>query len=191
METKLSSTRVKKALAICVIALVGLTTGAVFANYLGNGRFPTRNLDWRFFGTTSANGSYTSPVAAGMSHISSQTDVNFSQISNNNWDIAQYVANWGASGWLGYAYICNTSGVCDNPTAWNGPTTWYCIARENRYYLDSRGYNGRRAVSTHEAGHCLSLAHTNSTNDVMYTYIASTEKTTLSSVDRSDINARY
>lgn len=175
---------------LLALALVGLSTGAALAGYLGSGRFPTRYLDWRFFGTTSYNGSYTSPVAAGMSRWTSTTDLQFSQISNDNWDIAQYVDVFGSTGWAGLAYICATNGACNNSTAWNN-TFSYCIAYENRTYMDGYNYTFRQAVSTHEAGHCVSLAHNSNTSSVMYTYISSTGVTNPSSGDRSDVNARY
>ena len=180
----------KGAVILLVIAITGLSAGAAMAGYLGAGDFPTRFLSWGFFGTTSANGSYTTPVAQAMSTWTSTTDLQFSQTGGDNWDIAQYVENFGNNGWAGLAYICATNGACNNSTAWNS-TFSYCIAYENRYYQD--GYNStfRRAVATHEAGHCVSLAHNSNTSSVMYTYISSTGVTNPNSGDRSDINRRY
>ena len=180
----------KRATALFLIALLGLTSGAALAGYLGSGDFPTRFLDWQFFGTTYYNGSYTSPVGAGMSTWTSTTDLSFSQVSNGAWDIAQYVSSFGSTGWAGLAYICATNGSCNNSSAWNN-TFSYCIAYENRTYMDSYSYTFRRAVSTHEAGHCVSLAHNSNTSSVMYTYISSTGVTNPNSGDRSDVNARY
>lgn len=182
--------RWKRSIILLTIALIGLSSGAAFAGYLGSGKFNSRFLDWRFFGTTSANGSYTSPVASGMSTWTSTTDLQLSQISGNNWDIAQYVSTFGSTGWAGLAYICNTSGSCNNSAALNG-TYSYCIAYENRTYQDGYSSTFRRAVATHEAGHCVSLAHNNTTSSVMYTYISSTGVTSPNSGDRSDVNARY
>ena len=55
----------------------------------------------------------------------------------------------------------------------------------------SRGPRQLRAVATHEAGHCVSLAHNNNTSSVMYTYISSTGVTNPNSGDRNDVNRRY
>ncbi|MCG8455768.1 MAG: hypothetical protein MI919_05760 [Holophagales bacterium] len=182
--------RASPGLVIAVVAVLGLSAGASMAAYLGSGDFPTRFLDWRFFGTTSFNGSYISPVRSGMNTWTNTTDLQFREIGGNNWDIAQYVSTFGATGWAGLAYICATNGACSNPSAWNN-TYSYCIAYENRTYQD--GYNStfRRAVSTHEAGHCVSLAHNNNTSSVMYTFIASTGVTNPNSGDRNDVNRRY
>lgn len=182
--------RNRRLIAIVAIAAIGLSTGAALAGYLGSGQFPTRFLSWRFFGTTSANGSYTSPVGTGMSTWTSTTDLQFSQTGGNNWDIAQYVANFGATGWAGLAYICDVFGRCNNPSAWNS-TFNYCIAYENRYYQDGYSFNRRRAVATHEAGHCVSLAHNNNTSSVMYTFVSSSGVFNPNSGDRNDVNSRY
>ena len=185
-----TSSILKRATALFLVALLGLSSGAALAAYLGAGDFPTRFLSWRFFGTTSFNGSYTSPVAAGMNTWTNTTDLSFSQTGGGNWDIAQYVSTFGATGWAGLAYICATNGACNNSSAWNN-TYSYCIAYENRTYQDSYSYTFRRAVATHEAGHCVSLAHNNNTSSVMYTFISSTGVTNPNSGDRSDVNARY
>lgn len=189
-EPRLQRSRLHKSLVLCTLILVGFSTGAALAGYLGSGKFPTRFLDWRFFGTTSYNGSYTSPVNASMSTWTSTTDLSFTKITGNNWDIAQYVSTFGSTGWAGLAYICSTNGACSNSSAYNG-TFSYCIAYENRTYMDSYSYTFRRAVSTHEAGHCVSLAHNNNTSSIMYTYISSTGVTSPNSGDRNDVNARY
>ena len=180
----------KKVVAIFAIALVGLSTGAAFSAYLGSGQFPTRFLSWRFFGTTSANGSYTSPASSGMNTWTNTTDLSFSQTGGNGWDIAQYVSNFGNTGWAGLAYICDVFGRCNNSSAWNS-TFSYCIAYENRYYQDGYSFSFRRAVATHEAGHCVSLAHNNNTSSVMYTFVASTGVFNPNSGDRNDVNRRY
>lgn len=180
----------QRTLVLFVLALLGLSAGAAMAGYLGSGSFPTRFLDWRFFGTSSYNGSYISPVRAGMSRWTSTTDLSFTEIGGNNWDIAQYVDSFGSTGWAGLAYICATNGACSNSSAYNG-TFDYCIAYENRTYMDGYSYTRRQAVSTHEAGHCVSLAHNNNTSSVMYTYISSTGVTNPNSGDRSDVNRRY
>lgn len=190
MESAKNTSVAKRTLVLFVIALMGLSAGVAMAGYLGSGDFPTRFLSWRFFGTTSANGSYTSPVAAGMSTWTSTTDLSFSQTSSNNWDLAQYVSTFGNTGWAGLAYICATNGSCNNSNAWNN-TFDYCIAYENRTYQDGYNYTFRRAVATHEAGHCVSLAHNNNTSSVMYTFISSTGVTSPNSGDRSDVNRRY
>ena len=187
---KIQNNRFKRTTALFVLVLLGLSTGAAMAGYLGSGRFNSRFLDWRFFGTTSANGSYTSPVAAAMSRWTSTTDLQFSQIGGNNWDIAQYVSNFGSTGWAGLAYICATNGACNTSSALNN-TYSYCIAYENRRYQDGYSQTFRQAVSGHEAGHCVSLAHNNTTSSIMYTYISSTGVTNPNSGDRSDVNARY
>jgi len=175
---------------LLVLVLLGLSAGTALAGYLGSGSFPSRYLSWRFFGTTSYNGSYTSPVSAGMSTWTSATDLSFSTTGGGNWDIAQYVSTFGNTGWAGLAYICATNGACSNQSAYNG-TYSYCIAYENRTYQDGYSYTFRRAVATHEAGHCVSLAHNGNTSSVMYTYISSTGVTYPNSGDRSDVNAKY
>lgn len=190
MNRKYAGFRFQRTVALCTLILVGLSTGAVLAGYLGSGQFPTRFLSWRFFGTTSYNGSYTSPVSAGMSTWTSTTDLSFSQTTGGNWDIAQYVSTFGSTGWAGLAYICATNGDCNTSSALNS-TYSYCIAYENRTYQDGYSYTFRRAVSTHEAGHCVSLAHNSNSSSVMYTYISSTGVTSPNSGDRSDVNARY
>lgn len=179
-----------KAVVIFALALVGLSAGAALAGYLGSGYFPTRYLDWRFFGTTYYNGSYTSPVGASMSTWTSTTDLQLSQIGGSNWDIAQYVSTFGSTGWAGLAYICATTGACNNSSAWNN-TYYYCIAYENRTYQDGYSYTFRQAVAGHEAGHCVSLAHNGNSSSIMYTYISSTGVTSPNSGDRADVNARY
>ena len=49
--------RLRRAMALATLVLIGFSTGAAMAGYLGSGDFPTRFLSWRFYGTTSANGS--------------------------------------------------------------------------------------------------------------------------------------
>ena len=176
----------KRTLTFFVIALLGLSAGAAMAGYLGAGDFPTRFLSWRYYGTSS----YFSPVNAGMNTWTNTTDLSFSRTSGGNWDIAQYVSYNGNTGWAGLAYICSTNGACNNSSAWNN-TFSYCIAYENRTYQDGYSYTFRRAVATHEAGHCVSLAHNNNTSSVMYTYISSTGVTNPNSGDRNDVNRRY
>ena len=190
MQAIATSSVAKKTVSLFVVALLGLSAGVALAGYLGSGKFPSRFLSWRFFGTTSANGSYTSPVGAGMNTWTSTTDLSFSQTSSDSWDIAQYVSTFGNTGWAGLAYICATNGACSNQSAYNG-TYDYCIAYENRTYQDGYSSTFRRAVATHEAGHCVSLAHNNTTSSVMYTYISSTGVTSPNSGDRSDVNAKY
>ncbi|MEO1086089.1 MAG: matrixin family metalloprotease [Acidobacteriota bacterium] len=180
----------KRLATLLVMALLGLSAGSALAGYLGSGKFPTRFLKWRFFGTTSFNGSYTSPITAGMNRWTSTTDLSFSTTSGGNWDIAQYVSTFGNTGWAGLAYICATNGSCSNSSAYNG-TYDYCIAYENRTYMDGYSYTRRQAVSAHEAGHCVSLAHNNNTSSVMYTFISSTGVTNPNSGDRNDVNAKY
>lgn len=190
MQKSVKSSTAKRLVVLGIFALAGLTAGAAMAGYLGSGKFPTRFLSWRFFGTTSANGSYTSPVASGMNTWSNTTDLSFSQTGGNGWDIAQYVSTFGNTGWAGLAYICANNGACNNSSAWNN-TFNYCIAYENRTYQDGYNFTFRRAVSTHEAGHCVSLAHNNNTSSVMYTFISSTGVTNPNSGDRNDVNNRY
>lgn len=176
-----------KAVALLTIALVGLSAGAALAGYLGSGYFPTRYLDWAHIGT---GGSYTSPINAAMSKWTSTTDLQFTKIYTNYWDIAQYVSYQGATGWAGLAYICSTNGYCNNSTAWNS-TYSYCVAYENQTYQDGYSSTCKQAVAGHEAGHCVSLAHNSNTSSIMYTYVASTCDTTPNSGDISDVNARY
>ncbi|MEM8932443.1 MAG: matrixin family metalloprotease [Acidobacteriota bacterium] len=190
MSSSVRSDSFRRSLIVALAITLGLTAGSAFANFLGSGKFNSRFLNWQFYGTTSYNGSYTGPMQSAMNTWTNNTDVNFTRVYNGNWQIAQHVTNFGATGWNGLAYICGTNGACNNSSAWNS-TYWYCIARENRYYHDSRNYTWRQAIGTHEAGHCLSLAHTNSTADVMYTWITNTARTSLSSHDRNDVNNRY
>lgn len=189
-ESRLARPRLQKSLVLCALVLVGLSTGAALAGYLGSGKFPSRYLDWRFFGTTSYNGSYTTPSNSAMSKWTSTTDLQFTKITGNNWDIAQNVGTYGATGWAGLAYICATNGACSNSSAYNG-TYSYCVAYENRTYQDSYSSTYRQAVATHEAGHCVSLAHNNTSSSIMYTYISSTGVTNPNTGDRNDVNARY
>lgn len=182
--------RLRRAVILSIVAGLGLCAGVATAGYLGSGSFSSRFLDWRFFGTTSANGSYSSPVAASMSRWTSTTDLQFSQIGGNNWDIAQYVSTFGNTGWAGLAEICNFSGQCSNSAAFNS-TFRYCIAYENRTYQDGYSYSRRQAVAGHEAGHCVSLAHNSISSSIMNTFISSTGVTNPNSGDRADVNRRY
>lgn len=179
-----TSNRRRLVLTAFVVCVVTFTAGAAVAQYLGNGYFPTRNLAWAQAGVTT---NYTSPANDGMANWTSTTDLNFTKTSSSNWDIRVYPYNFGATQWAGLAYICSTS-TCNNSTAWN-QTFYYCDAYLNHYWTGSQSYSVKRNTVMHEVGHCVSLAHRNTTSSIMYP--SQQTVTTPNSYDRSLVNARY
>lgn len=154
---------------------------ATINGYLGSGYFPTSNLNWCHIG-----GSYSAESQNAIARWSADTDVNmFTNCSGTK--IWTSYANYGNTGWAGYAYICNTSNQCDSSTAWNG-TYRDCTARLNAYYINGNPFYTSAEVqklATHETGHCLSLDHANVNGSVM------NNGSVPNSQDISLVNARY
>ncbi|NOK60259.1 MAG: hypothetical protein GFH27_549281n348 [Chloroflexi bacterium AL-W] len=133
----------------------GLWAGNAFAQsggYLGAGDFPTSTI--RFCHTTST---YRTAGVNGANLWSNQTDVNLTTNCSSP-QIISRAGNFGNTGWAGLAYICSTSGACNNPTAWN-QTYASCQSLLNTFAISGRGYSTEFRVATHEIGHCMSLAH--------------------------------
>ncbi|MDP9120090.1 MAG: matrixin family metalloprotease [Acidobacteriota bacterium] len=162
---------------------------ALAANYLGAGSFPTGSLKWQFDGTASdSGGSYTDPAANGMSSWTAATNLNLTQVTDGTWDIDVNVADYGATGWTGYTYICSTNGSCDNQTAWDGTFSW-AETRINTNLLVSNTQDERQNTMMHEAGHAFSLAHRDDSTSIMQPF--QTSITTPNQTDIDLINARY
>ena len=173
--------------AACLLAFFGGV--ALAANYLGTGYFPWTFLFWEFSGPTSdSGGSYTTPARNGMSTWDSRTDIGFAEVTDGSWDILVNVADWGATGWTGYAYICANTGDCDNSTAWNNTYSW-CSARINTNLLFDDSQSRRQNTMMHEVGHCFSLGHRSDSTSIMYDF--QTAVTTPNATDISLINSRY
>lgn len=190
MSDQRLSKRQRLAIGLGTACLLSFFTGvALAANYLGSGYFPYTFLFWEFGGPTSdTGGSYVTPARNGMSNWDFYTDIDLLEVSDGSWDILVNVANYGATGWTGYAYICSTNGSCDNSTAWNGTYSW-CSARINTNLLFDDTQAQRQNTIMHETGHCFSLGHRSDSTSIMLSY--QTSITTPNSTDRSLINARY
>lgn len=180
----------RRTLVLVLVVLVGFTSGAWAADYLGSGQHSSRFLNWNYFGVTSYNGSYISRATTAMSNWTNTTDLVMTKVSGSNWDIAFVTDNYGAVSWAGLAVCYNSSGQnwLNNSSVFN-QTLAYCYAYNNRYYMDSSSSSQRINLFMHESGHCYSLAHRNFTSSIMYPYVQSL--TTTNSTDRSLINARY
>jgi hypothetical protein len=150
---------------------VGQAAAAPYG-YLGNGKFSTKNLRWRFAGPTAdAKGSYVQPALNAAYGWDYYTNLSLTRVYDNTYHALVYVGFWGNTGWNGYAYICNTGNVCNNQAAWDG---WfkYCWAEINTgsSWIVNGSQTHRQQTMAHELGHCWSLAHRNESNAVMYTY---------------------
>jgi predicted Zn-dependent protease len=79
-------------------------------------------------------------------------------------------ADFGNTGWAGFAYICNTDNQCNNSAAYNG-TYKSCEARLNAYHIEANPsfYTDAEVqkLTMHELGHCYSLAHSSDPTSVM------------------------
>lgn len=151
-------------------------------SYLGSGYFPTSNLNRCKLGTP-----FTTEFQNASARWSSDTDVNmyYSCSGTHIWTI---YADYGNTGWAGYAYICNTNNDCNNSAAFNG-TYSYCYARANDYPISRNPafYTSAEVqkLMTHEMGHCYSLDHANVSGSVM------NNGSVPNSQDITLINARY
>jgi hypothetical protein len=96
--------------------------------------------------------------------------------------------NYGATGWVGYAYICSTNGQCDNQSAWDG-TYSNCTARLNEYYLRNNDNDSIKWVALHEMGHCYSLGDRSDSSSVMNNQGITVLQP--NQTDKDLINARY
>lgn len=155
---------------------------AYAANYLGDGSFPTNNLNRCHIGNY-----YSSQSRYASGTWSAATDLNmyYDCSSAHIWTSGM---NYGNTGWTGYAYICNTSGQCDNQNAWD-ETYRDCTARLNQYYLRNNDNDSIKWVALHEMGHCYSLGHRSDSTSVM-----NTQGITVLQPNQSDkylIDARY
>ncbi len=150
--------------------------------YLGSGHFPTNNLNRCKLGT-----SYTAEFQNASARWSADTDLNM-YYNCTGTDIWTIYADYGDTGWAGYAYICNTDGDCNNSSAYDG-TYASCDARANAYPI-SRNPNFYTSAEvqklmTHEMGHCYSLDHADVSGSVMK------DGSVPNSQDIALINARY
>ena len=147
---------------------MGVASAAASPGYIGAGKFSTKTLRWRFYGTQSDyNGSYLNPARNAAYGWDYYTNLSLYEVADNSYQALVYVANWGNTGWNGYAYICNTNGYCDNQTAYDG-WYWYCHARINTGLLARYNATGRQNTIIHELGHCWSLGHRSDSTSVMY-----------------------
>ena len=174
----------------CILAFFGGV--ALAADYIGNGYFPWSYLFWEFGGPTSdSGGSYITPARNGMSSWDSKTDIDLEEVSDGSWDILVNVSDYGATGWTGQAYICNTAGDCATVAGTSATASTYswCSARINTNLLFDDSQSRRQNTIMHEVGHCFSLHHRDEATSIMQP--GQTTITTPNSKDISLINARY
>lgn len=184
-----SSRATRTATAVALVCALGYVTGAA-ANYLGSGQHPSRFLRWTYFGATSGGGgSYITPATRAMNTWSNNTDLSLSR-NSSNFDVGFVTNFYSGTGWAGLAQCFDNQGRnwLSDPGVFNR-TLNFCYAYNDRFDMDSGSQSRRQNLFTHEAGHCWSLAHRNTTSSIMYPFVQS--KTTLDSGDRSNINARY
>ncbi len=155
---------------------------AAINGYLGNGYFSTNNLKWCHSGS-----GYSAQSQNAVNRWSVDTDLNMSTNCTGTQVYTVY-ASYGNTGWAGYAYICNTSNVCNNSTAW-ASTYKSCEARLNATAITGNPsfYTNAEVqkLATHELGHCYSLDHANTSGSVM------ASGSVPNSQDINLINARY
>jgi len=168
---------------LVTVAMCSFFVGVVFAaDYLGTGYFPTSNLNRCHVGSyyptqaQYASGTWSSTTDLSMYYNCSSTHIQTEGL------------NFGATGWAGYAYICDTSWNCDNSTAYNS-TYGKCYAKFNEYYLRNNDNDSIKWVGLHELGHCYSLGHRSDSTSVMNQ--AGTTVLQPNQTDRSLVNARY
>ena len=183
--------RIPFALLLALVVSAGLFTGgAAAAPYLGAGRFPSKSLNVRYYGTTADYyGSYITPARNAWRTWDYYTNLALTEVATSNFHALVYTTNWGNTGWNGYAYICSTNGYCNNQYALGG-WYWYCHARINTYALWSKTQTQRQQTIAHELGHCWSLAHRLETTSVMYP-TGPTTVITPNYYDRYYVNQRY
>lgn len=146
---------------VFTLVLSALFVGVVYAaNYQGSGSFSTNNLNRCHMGSY-----YSSQAQYASGTWSTVTDLNM-YYNCSGVHIWTSGMDYGNTGWVGYAYICNTSGQCDNQSAWDG-TYRDCIERLNQYFLKNNDDNSIKWVALHEMGHCYSLGHRSSSTSVM------------------------
>jgi predicted Zn-dependent protease len=170
--------------AILVAVFLGsFFAGAAYAaDYLGAGYFPTNNLNRCHIGSY-----YSSQAQYASGTWSAATDLNM-YYNCSGVHIWTSGMNYGNTGWTGYAHICNTSGQCDNQSAWDG-TYRNCTARLNQYYLRNNDDNSIKWIALHEMGHCYSLGHRSDSTSVMNTQGITVLQP--NQTDKDLINARY
>ncbi len=177
MNRRLSS---RTQLILGLVLATGWAAGpASAANYLGSGQFSSNQINWCHAGD------YATECQNAAAKWSAVTDLDiYSNCSSiKAWTIG---TSYGATGWAGYAYICNTGGGCENYNA----TYSDCTARNNSYYLATWTSTQRQFNATHELGHCWSLAHrpTDSTSIMQQGQLSITNP---NATDQSLVNARY
>jgi hypothetical protein len=137
--------------------------------YLGNGYFPTADLQWHYdySGTVSDEGGrYYDHGYNAIVKWRDRTDLNVYRSSS--WDILLKAVDFGSTALGGKAYICNTGGVCYDYNR----TYRNCIAKLNTRVMRTKGPYYREGAMSHELGHCWSLNHrgSSSTTSIMYEY---------------------
>jgi predicted Zn-dependent protease len=172
-------------LTVLILVLILGQEKKVYASingYLGSGYFPTNNLNRCKLGTP-----YTAEFQNASARWSADTDLNmyYNCTGTHIWTV---YADYGDTGWAGYAYICNTNGDCNNSSAFSG-TYQSCHARANGYYISRNPdfYTSAEVqkLMTHELGHCYSLDHADVSGSVM------SNGSVPNSQDISLIDARY
>lgn len=170
-----------------ISALFSYRVGLVVAgwdssDYGGDGYFSTSNLNWCHVGTDYGQNSTAASKWSAVTNLSISTNCSAEHVTT-------VVSNFGNDGYRGYAYICSGSD-CDNTTAWDNTYT-SCEARSNTYYTSSLTYNEKRAIATHELGHCWSLGHRGSLTSTSVMYSPVTNVIEPNTTDKSLVNARY
>lgn len=147
--------------------LINVNPQSIFAvttdGYMGSGKFPTSNLYRCHAG---GNASEAQNAAAKWSY---DTDINSYDycgsvhIYSNN-------ANYGYTGWAGYAYICSQNGQCDTQSAFDSTYTQCTLRLNQTAFSNNPGFYTSAEIqklATHEYGHCISLWHSTSNGSVM------------------------
>ncbi len=176
-------------LALTLIAVFGsaffVGRALAIGPYLGSGHFPTASLTWD--GSDNAPADYLNARGGGFGNWDSYTHLSISR--STNWKVFYTIQYNGATGWNGYAFICNTLGTCDNSSAWSG-TYRDCNVWINRSYMDADTAVQKWNIAAHELGHCWSLAHnTSDQSSLMWPYLSNVF--TPNSNDVASVNARY
>ena len=170
---------------LVLVFSLSLFVGTVWAaDYMGTGQFPVRQLRWTYTGVVAG---YETRADVSMGSWHSGTDLSLIKVTSS-WDIMYSTWDYGDSGWVGWAYICDGQGNCANQTAWNNQYA-SCDARVNRHFTDSYNNTKKENVFMHEAGHCFSLGHRWWNPGIMYPYVR--EYNTLNDKDKQLINSRY
>lgn len=141
---------------LLTVALCLLITSFSYAHTLG-GKWAT-NVGWWY---DSSDSYYSTFQSAASNWNNAANNITWYQTTMTSAVVIPRADFYGATGWDGYGY--------SGPDMYSGTYT-YGDVQINRTYTDEYEPNRKVGVATHEYGHILGLAHTNTTSypSIMY-----------------------